>query len=199
MMPKVDDRGRRLEREHRRPLLPVEVEDDPVPVVLAELLAAHRVDVVGPALLPGRRRETVERDTFSYLTMVNLLKRDLYRRWIAGSTAGLEILAQRPLVRSHVQSLLVSQLEGTHDRETENRLLSEHLEPTLSHEGGFESISIISVLDDTVLVSTDPRLLHTYKGREPFLERAQERTLVQPLAYSDTDRKSTRLNSSHYS
>ena len=137
-------------------------------------------------------QRTIEQNTFGYLTVISLGKEAAFERWIANNEQTLAALAQRPLVRAQVAVLAASFVSADTTNRLEaqaayDRLLQDHLTPSIRKLGGYENLSIIRASDGLIIASTDKSREGTYRESEPFFIHGKLDAYTGDVQYSLSD------------
>lgn len=129
-------------------------------------------------------RGSLEEVALNRLRLTNTLKRGELERWLLSNKALIQALAQRPLVREYAKTITQSNPDDADYQAVSQQLLTDHLVPTLSAQGGFLMLSILSPVDGRVLLSTDETLQGKYRESEPFFIEGKTRTFIQNAEYN---------------
>jgi PAS domain S-box-containing protein len=129
-------------------------------------------------------RQAIRSDTFHHLASTNVFREEELDRWIADNEETLRELASRPGVRELAAVLASRDPDDAQYRDAYNRLVEDHLAPTLENKGGFLDLSLLQVGDGLTVLSTDDTLEGQRRDGEPYFLEGQARTFVQDAAYS---------------
>ncbi len=128
-----------------------------------------------------RAQEALSASVEDRLANISLLKEAELNRWGAGIGDKLESLAQRPLVRERVVSLVMG--AGTPDPELRMDLLENHFLPALRSEGFFKELFVIRAEDGQILISTEKEEEGKYRESEVFFEQGLVGTYLDTPHY----------------
>jgi PAS domain S-box-containing protein len=147
------------------------------------LLSIIPLGVVGYlAFVNGR--SAIEDDTSTRLIETNLLKKAELDRWLDGNRNILRALARRPLLWEYSQEISSGDGSQTEIQVVRDRLLQDHLLPTLQEEGGFVNLSILDAANGMVIISNDELSEGKFRESEPYFIEGKKDTFVQNITYS---------------
>ncbi len=126
----------------------------------------------------------LEQDVINRLTTITLLKESEVNRWIKNNQELLSVIAQRPLVREHINELnaLEKQTDPAFITLRES-LLDDHLLPSVVGSSGFRDLILLRASDGLILVSNDESLEGKYRESEEFFIQGKMGTHVQQPVY----------------
>lgn len=102
-------------------------------------------------------KETIEQQTDAHLISISALKESEFNRWVNENRRALHFLAQRPLVRSNVTTLALSEKYSDDFvyQEALAHLVKDHLLPFKGEGSGFLEIFVVRISDGMILASTN--------------------------------------------
>ena len=128
-------------------------------------------------------RKTIIQNSEDHLVSVNILKSNELKRWIEGNKAGIEELAQRPLVRRYAAVLINHDISGVEYHQARESIVEDHLKPRLKY-GGFFEIFVMCPRHGHISASTDESQDGKYRDTYPYYIAGKKQSFVQGVYYS---------------
>ena len=128
-------------------------------------------------------RRTIIQNSEDHLISVNIFKSNELKRWIEGNKAGIEELAQRPLVRRYAAVLIKHNTSGPEYHKARDSIVEDHLKPRLKY-GGFFEIFVMCPRHGHISASTDESQEGKYRDFHPYYINGKRQSFVQGVYYS---------------
>ena len=159
------------------------------------LLIAVPLSLIG-LLLSRTAADALKEQTADHLMSVARVKASEFSRWLSSNALSLELLAQRPLVRAAMASMVAEHraLHAGDDPEAwaehlakHADLLKDHLLPAL-REGGYMELFLLDPASGETLLSTQSASEGRMWTAEPFLVNGAQATFIQnPYAIGERE------------
>jgi len=150
--------------------------------LLCLVVAMIPIAIVGSlAYMAGRR--IIEQTSINALASTNLFKTSELNRWIAGNKNSIKELAQRPLVRQNMVSIMSHDVADSELVKIKENLLEDHLLPRLE-SGDFSELFVLDPIHGIVMVSTRRPQEGKYRNTRAYFIEGKKRTYIQGAYYS---------------
>ena len=120
-----------------------------------------------------------------FMSAVAELKQDELERWVDTAQSSLYYFAQGNHARKYAQNLASIERGTPTFEETRQRLVENHFQPFLTRNDSFQSLSLVSAADGTVLASTVPEWCGCDCSGEDFFRQRGAGTYLQAPGYSE--------------
>lgn len=150
--------------------------------LLCLVLAILPIAIVGTmAFQTGRR--IIEQNSINYLVSTNTAKINEFNRWIAGNSASIEELAQRPSIRQYTAPLSSHDFQNLEFMKIKEKLVADHFLPRLKY-GNFLELFVLCPVHGIVMASTDGRQEGKYSSTMEYFIEGKTQTHLQNVYYS---------------
>lgn len=130
-------------------------------------------------------KETIEQQTDAHLLSISALKESEFNLWVNENRRALHFLAQRPLLRSNVTTLALSEKysEDSAYQEALGHLVKDHLLPFIGEGSGLLEIFVVRISDGRILASTNKGVETTPEQDQAIARDHQLNPLDENLSF----------------